>query len=132
MYHKLAVHDLRVGMYIVNTGVSWMQHPYLYAADGELTEQELANLLKQGFTEAYIDLSRCRPGTLAPELENLVPAVTEEDALPDYLPPPPLVSMAEELPKARVAFLSSLNMAKSMLDSVRAGVFDAPAAEPVV
>ncbi len=120
-------------MYVVDTGVSWLKHPYLYSSDGELTEGELASLLEQGYTEAYIDLSRCRPGTLPPELESLLPSVSGEDAGDAFLPPPPRVALEEELPRARKVFQSSLNMAKGMMDSIRKGQgFDAASAEPLV
>ena len=120
-------------MYIANTGVSWLQHPYLYAEDGELTERELAGLLEQGYTEAYIDLGRCRPGSLPPELEALVPALAGADETNLFMPPPPKVALEEEMPKARAVFRSSLTMAKDMMEAVRKGAdFDPPSAEPLV
>lgn len=119
-------------MYTINTGVSWLQHPYLYSVEGELTRQDIARLVDDGFKEAYIDLSRCRPGSLPPELEKLVPSVTATDEALSFIPPPPKVAIAEEIPKARMVFRSSLNMAKEMLDGVRRGDFDLPSAEPVV
>ncbi len=133
MLHKLDAGKLCPGMYIVDTGISWLKHPYLYSTDGELTEQELSSLREQGYTEAYIDLSRCRPGTLPPELEALVPALSDGNAAEDFMPPPPTVSLEEELPKARQVFHSSLTMAKNMMEAVRRGAaFDPPAAEPMV
>ena len=132
MYHKIDANSLCAGMYTINTGVSWLQHPYLYTQEGELTQADISRLTNDGFTEAYIDLSRCRPGTLPPELERLVPSVTADDDVPQFLPPPPKVTIAEEMPKARMVFRSSLNMAKDMLDGVRRGSFDLPSAEPVV
>ena len=132
MYHKLDADQLRPGMYVVDTGVSWLKHPYLYAVDGELAPPDIDALRAEGYTEAYIDLIRCRPGSLPPELEALIPAVTTKDAPGDFLPPPPRVALEEELPKARTVFRSSLNLAKNMMDTMRKGTFDAPGAEPLV
>ena len=133
MFHKIATQKLCPGMYVVDTGVSWLQHPYLYSSNGELTAQELASLLEEGYTEAYIDLSRCRPGTLPPELEALIPSVSGEEASSTFLPPPPQVSLEEELPMARMVLQSSLDMVKNLMDTVRKGqAFDAPSAEPLV
>lgn len=137
MYHKINAEGLRVGMYVVDTGVSWLSHPYLYSVNGELAEQELAKLLNEGYTEAYIDLTRCRPGTLPPELEALVARetgdLTQENAAEAFMPPPPRVALAEELPKARAVFQSSLSMAKNMMEEIRKGApFDMPSAEPLV
>ena len=131
LYHKIAAADLRSGMYIIDTGVSWLKHPYLYATDGELTEQELTSLLAEGYSEAYIDLSRCRPGTLSPELEALVPSVARAET-EKFIPPPPKVELKEELPKARMLFRTSLSMARNMMDGIRKGNFDVPSAEPIV
>ena len=137
MYHKISAEGLRVGMYVVDTGVSWLSHPYLYSANGELTEQELASLLNEGYKEAYIDLIRCRPGTLPPDLEALVARETEslahENAANAFMPSPPKVALEEELPRARAVFQSSLSMAKNMMDEIRKGApIDMPSAEPMV
>lgn len=132
MFHKIAAHDLRAGMFVVDTGVSWLQHPYLYANAGELSSQDIAGLQNEGYTEAYIDLTRCRPGSLPPDLEADLPASDPEEQEPADFFPPPRVPLEEELPKARMVFRSSLNMAKSMMDGIRKGNFDAPSAEPVV
>lgn len=135
MFHKLNAAELRVGMYTVDTGVVWLQHPYLYSTTGELTDLGLSRLLAEGFTEAYIDLDRCRPGTLPPELEKL--ATLEDRSLIDpadaFLPPPPKITLTEELPKARAVFQLSLSMARTMMDDLRKGIpFDMPSAEPMV
>lgn len=134
MYHRISASELRAGMYVVDTNVSWLKHPYLYAANGELTEPELARLLAEGYTETYIDLTRCRPGTLPPELDALVAArANEAPDAGDFLPPAPVVTLEEELPKARAVFQSSLSMAKSMMDDIRRGApVDMPSAEPLV
>ncbi|MDR3073176.1 MAG: HD-GYP domain-containing protein [Deltaproteobacteria bacterium] len=131
MYHKLDARELRAGMYIADAGVSWLRHPLLYSKAGELAPQELEELLREGYTEAYIDLARCRPGSLTPELEALVPSVVSAE-IPDDLPPPPRVEFKEELPKARQVFQASLSTAKGMMDGIRRGRFDAPSVEPVV
>lgn len=131
MYHKISVQDMRTGMYVVNTGVSWLQHPYLYDAEGELTPQQLTDIRKSEYTEAYIDLLRCRPGSLPPELEAMIPTTVEEYPA-GFLPPPPKVSIEQELPRARKVFQTSLNMAKNMMDGIRKGQFDMPSAEPLV
>lgn len=133
MFHKINSEDLCAGMYIIDTGVSWLEHPYLYSTEGELTPQELETLKGQGYTEAYIDLTRCRPGTLPPALEVLVPSVMGDSDPAQLNPPPPKMDMAEELPNARKIFRSTLNTAKSMMDNIRQGInFDMKSAEPMV
>ena len=132
MYQKLESPRLRVGMYVVNTGVSWLSHPYLYMQEGELGEHDIQQLLAEGYTEAYVDLTQCRPGSLPPELEALAPSVTAEEVPQSFLPLQPKIALAEELPKARRVFRSSLNTARDMMASMRKGSFDLPSVEPMV
>ena len=60
----ISVNDLRPGMYIVDTGASWIDHPYLYAKEGLIRSQtEVTEIIHQGYAEAYYD----------PEQSNIAP-----------------------------------------------------------
>ncbi len=133
MFHKISTQDLRIGMYVVDTDVSWLKHPFLYSVEGEITAPlELVRIREQGFLEAFIDLVRCKPGSLPPDLANLVLPGQEPVPLAEYRPPPPRVPLAEEMRAARSIYRSSLSQAKEMMDNMRKGVFDMPVAEPIV
>ena len=131
MFHKLPVDALRVGMYVVDTDISWLQHPYLYAKEGELRPETIAGIREQGYLEAFIDLTRCQPGSLPPELSDLSISDAQRPA-PEYTPPAPKVPLQEEMQAARSIYRSSLVLAKELMDNMRKGVLDVPAAEPVV
>ncbi len=56
MVVKIGVNALAVGMYVVDTGLSWMEHPYLYSRQGRIdSEKGLQALRKEGYAEAFID-----------------------------------------------------------------------------
>jgi len=52
---KIAIHELRVGMTVVDTGLSWTEHPYLYSREGRVSSQEhIEDLKSQGYRELFI------------------------------------------------------------------------------
>lgn len=59
MLKKIRAYDLQAGMYVVDTGLSWMDHPYLYSQEGlvESDEQVLA-IRTEGFAEAFIETGK--------------------------------------------------------------------------
>ena len=118
MFHKIAVDDLRIGMFIVDTDVSWLKHPFLYSVEGELTASiELARIRDEGYLEAFIDLTRCRPGSLPPELAQLVLPGQESSPPAEYRPPPPRVPLAEEMQAARSIYRAALTTEEGMVTS---------------
>ncbi len=133
MFNKISVNDLRAGMFVVDTDVSWLKHPYLYSVEGLLaTSAEIDRIRSDGYLETFIDLTRCAPGSLPFDLAQLV--LPGQGAAPpaEYTPPPPRVPLAEELRAARSIYRASLFQAKEMMDNMRKGIFDMPQAEPVV
>lgn len=134
MLYKIEATKLRAGMYVVDTGCSWLQHPYLYSVTGELTEWELGALLRKGYTEAFIDLVQCRQGSLPPELQTLAQLHIHATAEGPRLPPQrPQTAIEEELPRAKAVLRASFGMAKTLMDNARAGKsFNPQRAEPLV
>ena len=60
----IAITDLRPGMYIVQTGESWKNRPYLYAKPGLVTnEKEIEEIIRQGFHDAYYDPEKAQSQT---------------------------------------------------------------------
>ncbi|WP_243311878.1 HD-GYP domain-containing protein [Fundidesulfovibrio agrisoli] len=59
MLKKVRIFDLQVGMYIVDTGLSWLDHPYLYAEEGPIrSEEHIREVRAGGFAEAFIETDR--------------------------------------------------------------------------
>lgn len=56
MLKKIRVYDLQAGMYVVDTGLSWLDHPYLYCTEGFLeTEDQVRAIRTEGYAEAFIE-----------------------------------------------------------------------------
>lgn len=56
---KMCVGDLKVGMFIADSGLSWLEHPNLYAQEGLVTSQELVDsLVQEGYTDVFVDPAR--------------------------------------------------------------------------
>ncbi len=46
-------------MYVVDTGLSWLENPYLYAQEGEISSlEQVQGLLTEGYEDAFVDPSR--------------------------------------------------------------------------
>lgn len=144
MYKKIKTEDLRVGMYVVDVGLSWLENPYLFMAEGVLEDDAaISGVLADGFEEAIIDIRRSREGSIP---ENLVPieemSTAEHvskgvsDATSSSSPEPvspPSVSVSAEMSKAQAIYAESLSFVRGFMDSAREGKpIDMAAAEPLV
>ncbi len=59
MIVKLETHKLMPGMYVVDTGLSWLEHPYLYSREGRLPDRRAVDgILAEGYAEAFIDTEK--------------------------------------------------------------------------
>ncbi|NDY55668.1 HD-GYP domain-containing protein [Desulfovibrio sulfodismutans] len=118
MVLKIGVNELAVGMYVVDTGLSWMEHPYLFSRQGPIdSEKSLQALKREGYTEAFIDTRqsgldddaarRLSGGALFTEAftERATPAATSRRAVP----------MAQELPAARKVYEDALAFARDFI-----------------
>jgi len=61
MLKKIRAYDLQVGMYVVDTGLSWVDYPYLYCQEGLLeSDAQVAALRAEGFAEAFIETDKTK------------------------------------------------------------------------
>lgn len=123
---KIAVADLCPGMFIVDMGIPWLQAPLLYTKEGLIaSEEEIADILKQGYAEAYYD----------PEQSSIRPlpgiSIDIEPAAPDSFTEP-RAPLAEELAQARVVYDASYTYVKNFMRAARSGPVDLAASEPHV
>ena len=120
----VSVDDLRPGMYIVDTGVSWIKRPYLYAKEGLIRSQaEIVDIIHQGFAEAYYD----------PEQSNIKPMepISLEDADRSNAAPAQ-ASLPEELEQAESAYTECVRHAKAFMLEARNGTVDLESSQPLV
>lgn len=123
MLQKLKTHELSVGMYIVDTGLSWLEHPFLYSQEGEVRSTgTILEIIEAGFEEVFIDLekgafgrarasvSRDRVGVLA-EAAARAPGPVQGKKVP----------LDRELSAASTLYADCLSIAKDILVGVRSG-----------
>ncbi len=61
MLKKIRVYDLQVGMYVVDSGLSWVEHPYLYCQEGLLeSDEQVMAIRAEGFAEAFIETDKTK------------------------------------------------------------------------
>ena len=122
---KIAAKELRVGMFVVDTGLSWTEYPFLYSQEGEIRdEQALARILDEGYAEVFIDPSRGeyfkdRPSGVSTEEEMSQAAVHAAGG--DLELPSKKTPLREEMQAARKIYKDSLQFAKDFLNDVRMG-----------
>lgn len=117
MLCKIAIADLAVGMYVVDSGLPWLEHPFLYNQEGLIgSQRELAGIQKAGYLEVFVDTEKGHaPGTLCAE---------EETDQTDHTLPQrtgALTALEEELEVAQVVYHDCLLIARDILRDVQSG-----------
>ena len=122
---KIAVQDLKVGMYVVDTGLPWTEYPLLYSEEGKIADQKaLDHIIEEGYAEVFIDPSKgshgqCEVPKLSPE-EEMSRAVTENLGGEGATLRSP-VPLREEMQAARKVYKESIQFAKDFLTDARMG-----------
>lgn len=127
MLRKIPVAELVPGMFVVDTGLSWLEHPYLVCQEGEIKSlAAVRELAEAGYTEAFIDTER---GTYA-QGRSAEPTLAELLARETACPVEPAVPLEQELEAASAIYQDCLRIARNVLETVQAGGeldIDAPA-----
>ena len=118
MLRKISVSELSPGMFVVDSGLSWLEHPYLFSQEGEVKSlAAIRELADAGYTEAFIDTERgsyAQGRSAEPSLAELLARATER-------PAEPLVPLEEELVAATAVYQDCLCIARNVLETVQAG-----------
>lgn len=135
MLKKIRVYDLQVGMFVVDTGLSWIDHPLLYSQEGYVaSEDEIAAIRQEGYAELFIETDKDRQcegavrlfsrGEVDRALNDAQAELEAEAATNKNVP------LHQEMEQARVAHRKALVVAKQVLDAVAVGrPFDAQACQ---
>jgi HD-GYP domain-containing protein (c-di-GMP phosphodiesterase class II) len=120
MLQKLMVRDLVVGMYVVDTGLSWCEHPYLYSQEGEIRNgKAIQAIVDDGFQEVFIDLEK---GSYAKPMGTERGDVPSALLAPDRAATPALrVPIEQEMAAAERLYEDCLSIAQDILRAVKAG-----------
>jgi len=127
MLKKIRVFDLQVGMYVVDTGLSWLDHPYLYCREGLIqSEDDIREIRSQGFAEAFIetdmDALRCDTSRIYEQaaLEKALAEALRDN--PTELKSNKNVPLAEELKVAALVHAKAVQTARFAMEAVASGV----------
>ncbi|BBD09901.1 HD-GYP domain-containing protein [Desulfovibrio ferrophilus] len=134
MIKKIPAAAIRIGMYVVDTGLDWAEHPYLYAEEGEITSKDqTTHLLDEGYLDAFIDTDR---GSYTWNIStNKRPEEQVRDGVigDEHGRYKPAVPMAVEIHRAKAVYDESLAFAKDFMTSAaKDGKVDYDAAEGLV
>jgi HD-GYP domain-containing protein (c-di-GMP phosphodiesterase class II) len=123
MLRKFAVHELRPGMFVVDSSKSSLTSPFLYSGEGLLeSAEEIGEIAGKGYREALVDLERsykewavlygdATEETLADAGSRQTPTHARADALE------PKVELREELPKAVEVYTEAVTETRRLLRS---------------
>lgn len=132
-------------MFVADVGRSWLRHPWKTKSKLITSPEEITELLDHGIHEVVIDLSRSSKPKFQADGEfglsvkevNKALQVSSQEVLKEVTRshaqaqkpskpkrpegPQDNVSLNEELPKARQAYLQALNVTREFMNEVRAG-----------
>jgi len=127
MLKKIRVFDLQVGMYVVDTGLSWLDHPYLFSQEGPVeSEDQIKAIRADGFAEAFIETDW---DSLSQGTSRLYDRTAIDKAVADALRDAPLefksnksVPLGQELREATRIHQASLEAVRYAMEAVASGV----------
>jgi len=115
---KISASDLMVGMYVVDTGLSWLEHPYLFSQEGLITSEEvLRGIREAGYLEVFVDTDK---GSLVP-LSYVPESETGADDVPSEAAPDAKVPVAQELAAAKIVYHDCLLIARDVIHTIQKG-----------
>lgn len=136
----MKVEELQAGMYVMDTGLSWLENPYLYAQEGEIASREqVERILADGFVDVFVDPGRgsyafsgdqAKSGVqlMSEGLAPCSPEQARQESPPVSCSPDAPVDVRQkheafraELAQARKVYAESMRFVKSFMDGARNG-----------
>ena len=128
MLKRIAVSELRIGMYVDELCGSWMEHPFWRTRFALRSADDVQRIVESGISEVWIDtekgLDSASPGAASAtraqadaEIERkLLRSTAAEPA-----PAPDRIALAEELERARAVYTRSRPAVLNMFNEARMG-----------
>ncbi len=138
MLQKIGIAELAVGMYVVDTGLSWLEHPFLYSEEGEVRDAEaLRAIVDAGYEEVFVDTDKGGFGSARQALDGRLAAPLAEAAARGASGHPGApgrrVSLDKGLAEAGTVYRDCLHIARDVLREVQnGGAVDVRASEALV
>jgi len=133
---KVQVAELAVGMYVMDTGLSWLEYPYLYSREGVIENAgALREIVEAGYEEAFVDTEKGAFGSARAALDSRLAAplgaaaAASRDAPAARTPkaaaapgkPGAQTPLAQGLAEAKTLYRDCLAIARDVLREVRNG-----------
>jgi len=113
------ISELKPGMRVVNPGLDWTAHPYLYMADEVIASEEaVQKLIEEGYQEVYIDPLRSEKPLRSPASIATDRSIAESSDTPSHKPKVPL---EEEMVSAAGVHDDSVSYVRSFMRDMRSG-----------
>lgn len=119
-----------VGMYVVNTGLSWLEHPYLFSQEGPISSDVvLCGIREAGYLEVFVDTEK---GSLVP-LSYTPEAEAEANVATGEAVPEAKVPLEQELATAKIVYHDCLLIARDVIHTIQnGGTINVPACSEMV
>ncbi|WP_460033172.1 HD-GYP domain-containing protein [Megalodesulfovibrio paquesii] len=124
----MCVWELKAGMFVADTGLSWLEHPHLYDKEGLIVSAEQVDaLVKEGYVDVFVDPAR---STYVFEIDDL----SDEKSMADDVRTLPESkdegaaevqarheAMQAEMATAKKLYVDAIKNVRSYLDAAREG-----------
>jgi putative nucleotidyltransferase with HDIG domain len=125
MIKKIAVQQLRAGMYVSDFNAGWLEHPFALNRMKVDGDEQLAKIHASGIRELFIDTSYGLDVSDAPTREEAAVSIERELEQFAQREKPKTqerqVSLADELGRAKNAFSETTKIIRGVMDDVRLG-----------
>ena len=113
------ISELKPGMRVINPGLNWMTHPYLYMADVLIeSEEAIRKLISEGYQEVYIDPERSKIAVQPPSSMTADSSIARPVGAPSLQPK---VSLEEEMLSASSVHDDSVQYVRNFMRDMRSG-----------
>jgi putative nucleotidyltransferase with HDIG domain len=122
MIKKIAIEQLKPGMHVEDTGLTWHEHPYLFTRAGLIRDHEqVERLLGEGYRDAFINTDKGLDvdGPRRPGYDALVSR--EAETAENGGEAGETNALEQEMPEAKRIFTDSIRYAKSFMGDARLG-----------
>ena len=121
MIKKITIEQLTIGMYVHDLNIDWMSHPFLRQRFQVEDDGDLSKIRASGVRDLYIDTERGLDVADAPTEAEVRKEVEQRMLKAAGESPPPPVSTAEEMDKARKVYEQAGNLVRTVMRDVRLG-----------
>ncbi|MBY0444327.1 MAG: DUF3391 domain-containing protein, partial [Burkholderiales bacterium] len=122
MIKKIPTDVLKIGMYIHDLNVDWMDPPFLRKQFVVKTDEDLQKIIASGAHEVYIDTDRGLDYAHAPTVEEVNASIEAEMVQMAAAPAPVIqVSTSEEMMRAKRIHKQAHNLVRSVMQDARMG-----------